>query len=106
MNVFNACATASSAIQQTASALRAGIGDIGVAVGLDKHPRGSFKADPTLVNMPTWYADNGQYVTTKFFGMKINRYMQDHGVTAATLATVRSQESRVGKEWVSKCRSR
>src|SRR3546814_4878108 len=29
MNVFNACATASSAIQQTASALRAGIGDIG-----------------------------------------------------------------------------
>src|SRR3546814_8468127 len=52
MNVFNACATASSAIQQTASALRAGIGDIGVAVGLDKHPRGSFKADPTLVNMP------------------------------------------------------
>src|SRR3954451_12470414 len=65
MNVFNACATASSAIQQTANAIRAGVGDIGVAVGLDKHPRGSFKVDPTLVNMPMWYADNGQYVTTK-----------------------------------------
>ncbi|HEY9556920.1 MAG TPA: thiolase family protein [Acidimicrobiales bacterium] len=96
MNVFNACATASSAIQQTASALRAGIGDIGVAVGLDKHPRGSFKADPTLVNMPTWYADNGQYVTTKFFGMKINRYMHDHGVTAATLAKVAAKNYRNG----------
>jgi acetyl-CoA C-acetyltransferase len=88
MNVFNACATAASAIQQTANAIRAGVGDIGVAVGLDKHPRGSFKVDPTLVNMPHWYADNGQYVTTKFFGMKINKYMHDFGVTSETLARV------------------
>src|SRR6478752_5405431 len=28
MNVFNACATASSAIQKTANAIRAGVGDI------------------------------------------------------------------------------
>src|SRR6478735_4025157 len=96
MNVFNACATASSAIQQTASAIRAGIGDIGVAVGLDKHPRGSFKVDPTLVNMPMWYADNGQYVTTKFFGMKINRYMHDHGISSETLARVAAKNYRNG----------
>src|SRR3546814_8863538 len=46
--------------------------------------------------MPTWYADNGQYVTTKFFGMKINRYMHDHGVTAATLAKVAAKNYRNG----------
>ena len=95
-NVFNACATAASAIQQTAGAIRAGAGDIGIAVGMDKHPRGAFKADPTLVNMPAWYADNGQYVTTKFFGMKINRYMHDHGISPATLARVAAKNYRNG----------
>jgi acetyl-CoA acetyltransferase len=96
MNVFNACATGASAIQQTANAIRAGRGDIGLAVGLDKHPRGSFKVDPTLVNMPAWYAENGQYVTTKFFGMKINRYLHDHGVSPLTLARVAAKNYRNG----------
>jgi acetyl-CoA acetyltransferase len=96
VNVFNACATAATAIQQTANAIRAGVGDIGVAVGLDKHPRGSFKADPTQVNMPAWYAENGQYVTTKFFGMKINRYMHDHGISTGTLAKVAAKNYRNG----------
>ncbi len=96
VNVFNACATAAAAIQQTANAIRAGAGDIGLAVGLDKHPRGSFKVDPTLVNMPGWYAENGQYVTTKFFGMKINRYMHEHGITASTLARVAAKNYRNG----------
>jgi len=96
VNVFNACATAAAAIQQTANAIRAGAGDIGVAVGLDKHPRGSFKVDPTLVNMPAWYAENGQYVTTKFFGMKINRYLHDHGISTATLARVAAKNYRNG----------
>ena len=96
INVFNACATGASAVQQTMNALRAGVGDIGVAVGIDKHPRGSFKVDPTLVNMPGWYADNGQYVTTKFFGMKINRYMHDHGVSINTLAKVAAKNYRNG----------
>ena len=95
-NVFNACATASSAIAQTANNIRAGTADIGVAVGLDKHPRGAFVADPTLVGMPWWYADNGQYVTTKFFGMKINRYMHDHGISVETLAKVAAKNYRNG----------
>lgn len=37
-NVFNACATAASAIQQTADTIRLGKYDIGIAIGLDKHP--------------------------------------------------------------------
>jgi acetyl-CoA acetyltransferase len=96
INVFNACATGSAIIQQSANAIRAGMGDIVVAVGMDKHPRGSFKADPTLINTPAWYGDNGQFVTTKFFGMKINKYMHDYGVSPATLAKVAAKNYRNG----------
>jgi len=67
-----------------------------VAIGIDKNPRGAFTADPSLVNMPAWYAENGQYVTTKFFGMKINRYMHDHGISAETLAKVAAKNYRNG----------
>ena len=67
-----------------------------MAVGTDKHPRGSFKGNPMLTNVPAWYGDNGQYVTTKFFGMKINKYMHDYGVSSATLAKVAAKNYRNG----------
>jgi acetyl-CoA C-acetyltransferase len=95
-NVFNACATAASTIDQAAAAIRLGRFDIGVAVGADKHPRGSFKADPARMGMPQWYGENGQYVTTKFFGMKINRYMHDHDISPTTLAKVAAKNYRNG----------
>ena len=62
--VFNACATAACA-----DGIRLGDYDIGIAVGLDKHPRGAFTEDPALVGMPSWYAEKGQYLTTQFFGI-------------------------------------
>jgi acetyl-CoA acetyltransferase len=96
MNVFNACATGAAVTQQAANAIKSGMGDVVVAVGMDKHPRGAFKVDPTLTNVPAWYGDNGQFTTTKFFGMKINRYMHDHGVTSATLAKVAAKNYRNG----------
>ncbi len=96
MNVFNACATGAATIQQAANAIIAGDADVAVAVGMDKHPRGSFKMDPTLTNVPAWFGENGQFVTTKFFGMKINRYMHDHGISAATLAKVAAKNYRNG----------
>ncbi len=79
-NVFNACATAASAIQQTADTIRLGKYDIGIAIGLDKHPRGAFTDDPAKLALPQWYAENGQFVTTKFFGMKANKYLHDHNI--------------------------
>ena len=96
MNVFNACATGAATIQQAANAIVAGVADVAVAVGMDKHARGSFKADPGLTNVPAWYGDNGQFVTTKFFGMKINRYMHDHGISTETLARVAAKNFRNG----------
>ncbi|MET0726770.1 MAG: thiolase family protein [Acidimicrobiales bacterium] len=96
IDVFNACATAASTIELTADAIRLGKYDLGIAVGLDKHPRGAFVADPSLLGLPAWYAENGQFVTTKFFGMKINRYMHDHGISMQTLAKVAAKNYRNG----------
>ena len=50
--MFNACATAASAAKACADGIRLGDYDIGIAVGLDKHPRGAFTEDPALVGMP------------------------------------------------------
>src|ERR1700721_2124649 len=58
-HVFNACATAASAIQQTADTIRLGKYDIGIAIGLDKHPRGAFTDDPAKLALPQWYAGSG-----------------------------------------------
>jgi hypothetical protein len=94
--VFNACATAASAAKARADGIRLGDYDIGLAVGMDKHPRGAFTEDPALVGMPSWYAQNGQYLTTKFFGMKANRYLHDHGISPRTLAKVAAKNFRIG----------
>ena len=95
-NVFNACATAASAIQQTADTIRLGKYDIGIAVGMDKHPRGAFTDDPFKLGLPDWYGDNGQFLTTKFFGMKANRYIHDHDISQETLARVAAKNYRNG----------
>ncbi len=95
-NVFNACATAASAAKACADGIRLGDYDIGLAVGLDKHPRGAFTEDPALVGMPSWYAENGQYLTTQFFGMKANRYLHQHGISHDTLAKVVNKNLRNG----------
>jgi acetyl-CoA acetyltransferase len=95
-NVFNACATAATATQVCADTIRLGKYDIGIAIGLDKHPRGAFTDDPAKLALPGWYAENGQFVTTKFFGMKANKYIHDHGISQATLAKVAAKNYRNG----------
>jgi acetyl-CoA C-acetyltransferase len=95
-NVFNACATAATATQVCADTIRLGKYDIGIAIGVDKHPRGAFTDDPAKLALPAWYAENGQFVTTKFFGMKANRYIHEHGIPQETLAKVAAKNFRNG----------
>jgi acetyl-CoA C-acetyltransferase len=95
-DVYNGCATAASALTLAASTIRLGEHDIGIAVGMDKHLRGAFTSDPRLYACPSWYGEVGQFLTTKFFGMKINRYMHDHGISHATLARVAAKNYRNG----------
>jgi acetyl-CoA acetyltransferase len=95
-DVYNGCATAASALTLAANTIRLGDHDLGIAVGMDKHPPGAFAADPRLYACPSWYGELGQFVTTKFFGMKINKYMQDHGISHETLAKVAAKNYRNG----------
>jgi len=96
MDVYNGCATAATALQLTASSISSGQYDIGVAVGMDKHLPGAFTADPVHYGAPEWYGEQGFFLTTKFFAMKINRYMHDHGISHQTLAEVAAKASRHG----------
>jgi acetyl-CoA acetyltransferase len=95
-NVYNGCATAASALTLAANTIRLGEYDLGLAVGMDKHLPGAFSADPRLYACPSWYGELGHFVTTKFFGMKINKYMHDHGISASTLARVAAKNYRNG----------
>ena len=92
--VFNGCATAGTALAMAARAIENGECDVAIAIGMDKHPRGAFAADPSVGGLPDWYGQTGLYITTHFFGMKINRYMHDHGITEQTLARVAAKNFR------------
>jgi acetyl-CoA C-acetyltransferase len=96
MDVYNGCATAATALQLAADGIRSGKYDIGVAVGMDKHDAGAFTADPVAYSAPAWYGEMGYFLTTKFFGMKINRYMHDHGISHETLGRVAAKAFRNG----------
>jgi acetyl-CoA C-acetyltransferase len=87
-NVYNGCATAGSALALAKRIIGNGESELGLIVGMDKHDNGSFTADPTAYACPEWYGEMGMFLTTKFFGMKINRYMHDHDISHETLARV------------------
>ena len=91
-DVYNGCATAASALTLAANTIRLGEHDLGIAVGMDKHLPGAFSADPRLYACPSWYGEVGQFLTTKFFGMKINKYMHDHGISHADARQGRGEE--------------
>jgi len=86
--VFNGCATGGTSLQMATQAIRHGEADVAMAIGMDKHPRGAFAADPSVVGLPSWYGQTGMFLTTHFFGTKINRYMHQHGIGIETLARV------------------
>jgi acetyl-CoA acetyltransferase len=87
-DVYNGCATAGTALSLGVQAIRSGQHDRVLVLGLDKHASGAFTADPTSYACPGWYGEMGLFLTPKFFGMKINRYMHDHGITTETLGRV------------------
>src|SRR3954451_3532375 len=94
--VFNGCATGGTSLQMAAQAIRHGEADVAMAIGFDKHPRGAFAADPAVVGLPAWYGQTGMFLTTHFFGMKINRYMRTHGISQETLARLAAKNLRNG----------
>jgi acetyl-CoA acetyltransferase len=85
--LYNGCATGGNLMLTTANALAAGVGDVGIAIGLDKHPRGAFSVGDTLesIGLGQWYGETGLALNPQFFAMKTQRYMHDHGITEETL---------------------
>jgi len=95
-NVYNGCATAGSALAVASQVIRLGEHEVGLVLGMDKHDPGAFTAAPDQYGCPDWYGELGLFLTTKFFGMKINRYMHDHGITAETLAATAAKNYQNG----------
>ena len=87
-NVANGCATGGSALVAAQQAIASGMYDLALAVGFDKHPRGAFNAKPSDYGLPEWYGQTGMMLTTQFFALKIQRYMQLHGISRETLGRV------------------
>ncbi|EPR16931.1 acetyl-CoA acetyltransferase [Sphingobium indicum IP26] len=88
INVANGCATGGSAMFGAYSTIKSGEFDLGLAVGFDKHPRGSFSPLPADWGLPDWYGETGLMLTTQFFAMKIQRYMSLYEITPRMLGAV------------------
>jgi acetyl-CoA acetyltransferase len=97
-NVENGCATAATALSQTANAIRYGQADIGIAIGMDKHPAGAFTGNPEELALQKWYGQSGFFMTIQYFAMKINRYMHDFDISERTLAKVAAKNFRNGSK--------
>ena len=93
-NVSNGCATGGTALSTAAAYIDAGMYDVGMVVGFDKHERGAFTGRDR--GEGAWYGESGLRLTTQFFGMKIQRYMHDHGIGEDTLAKVANKAFRNG----------
>ena len=95
-NVANGCATGGSSLAAAQQAIASGTYDLALAVGFDKHPRGAFNAKPADYGLPEWYGQTGMMLTTQFFALKIQRYMQLHGISRETLGRVAEKSFRNG----------
>jgi acetyl-CoA acetyltransferase len=98
INVANGCATGGSALFSAYNAIRSEMFDVGMAIGFDKHERGAFRVDTRSSGLGDWYGASGLALTTQFFGMKINRYMHEHGITRSSLAKVAAKAFRNGSK--------
>lgn len=95
-NVKNGCATGGSALVSAINAIRSGQAQVALAVGFDKHPRGAFDPRPEDWGLDAGFGEAGLMVTTQFFGIKIARYMREHGISERTLARVAAKAYRNG----------
>ena len=96
INVQNGCATGGSALFSAYNTIMSGAYDLGIAIGFDKHERGAFRVETKAREGRDWYGGSGMALTTQFFGMKINRYMEEHNISQKALARVSAKAFRNG----------
>jgi len=88
--LFNGCATGGNLLISAANSITAGVGDLAIAIGLDKHPRGAFSVGDDLagLGLGQWYGETGLALNPQYFSMKTKRYMHDHGISEDCLTRV------------------
>jgi acetyl-CoA acetyltransferase len=96
MSVYNGCATGGSALLSGSNAIAAGMADLVLVLGFDKHDRGAFATDPAEYGLGDWFGEMGLMVTTQFFGMKIQRYLDQHDLDPRLLAELSAKALRNG----------
>jgi len=96
INVKNGCATGGSALTTAHAMLAAGEAELALVVGFDKHPPGAFDPRPEDWGLGSWYGETGLMLTTQFFGMKIQRYLEQHDLDPRLLAEISAKALRNG----------
>jgi acetyl-CoA C-acetyltransferase len=96
INVKNGCATGGSALTTAHAMIVAESAELALVVGFDKHPPGAFNPLPEEWGIGSWFGETGLMLTTQFFAMKIQRYMEMHGISDAALARVASKAFTAG----------
>jgi acetyl-CoA acetyltransferase len=84
VNVENACASGSSAVQMACAWLQAGICDVALAIGMDKT---SWIDGPLPMPSGRWYFDLG-LMTPNWYGLQASAYMARHGATPEDMGRV------------------
>jgi acetyl-CoA acetyltransferase len=88
-SIFNGCATGGSLLLNASHCIQAGSGDLGIAIGFDKHPRGAFSVGDDLegLGLGQWYGQTGLAVNPQFFAMKTRRYMHRKALDHDTISS-------------------
>jgi len=96
VSVYNGCATGGSALLAATHAIESGAADVAMAIGFDKHERGSFASNPAEYGLQPWYAEAGMMVTTQFFALKLQRYLHQYDLDQRLLAELIAKSLRNG----------
>ena len=67
-----------------------------MAIGFDKHDRGSFASSPSEYDLQDWYGEAGMMVTTQFFALKLQRYLHQYGLDKRLLSELIAKSLRNG----------
>jgi benzoylsuccinyl-CoA thiolase BbsB subunit len=93
VNVENACSSSSSAFRQAVMAVRSGMHDVVLVIGVEKLTK--FGGGTLPLEDEDWEVSQGM-VMPALYAMRANRYMHDYGLTREQLAKVSVKNRRNG----------
>jgi len=92
VNIENACAGGGTCLKMAADAIRSGMTDVALALGVEKMPHGFIEMNV----WPHWMELMGINITPFAFATRARRHMEEFGVTAEHFAKVSVKNHRHG----------